>query len=568
MLEYFPREKRGGEVIKPTQNQLKALDRLSACEKKFVIFSAPTGTGKSLFGKAYGNSARQPSKNYIELVNTGKINKVDDISRRFIHEKEVYKEPAHGCFVLTPTILLQDQLHQDFNTEIFKGKSNYFCNLKSKKPVRFTNAPCLFSSKQKKACLKNKCCDYYNNQDAVLLSQFACLNYDKFIYLPDIFKRRQILVLDEAADIENIIIKCYEFTLDRSILQKHGINFKYREKTLIEDLIECYEDINKQIKRIRAYTKNNKPDKNTITKYQELSPLSIGLERLLKMYSNNKNSYVVTIELGNLIFTPLYIDIFCKELFRHAEKVVLMSATFINIKHYAKTLGLTEEDYDVVSISSDFDPNKSPIFIPDSGVYLKSEYFNDKTRDPLMIKALVREISFILSEHPNDKGIIHTCSGQITKVLREETLKKSSPLYKFKDRLIIRIKGEFSNSDLVKINKSSSDPVVLVSPSLTTGFDFKGDLGKFQIIAKCPWIGQNARAKLIMKQDKDWYNLLMLKNMVQACGRTTRSTEDSSDTYIIDKCFVKVLKKYMSVLDESFTKRLSLGNKLIREYKL
>jgi len=286
------------------------------------------------------------------------------------------------------------------------------------------------------------------------------------------------------------------------------------------------------------------------------------------MYSNNKNSYVVTIELGNLIFTPLYIDIFCKELFRHAEKVVLMSATFINIKHYAKTLGLTEEDYDVVSISSDFDPNKSPIFIPDSGVYLKSEYFNDKTRDPLMIKALVREISFILSEHPNDKGIIHTCSGQITKVLREETLKKSSPLYKFKDRLIIRIKGEFSNSDLVKINKSSSDPVVLVSPSLTTGFDFKGDLGKFQIIAKCPWIGQNARAKLIMKQDKDWYNLLMLKNMVQACGRTTRSTEDSSDTYIIDKCFVKVLKKYMSVLDESFTKRLSLGNKLIREYKL
>jgi len=566
MLEYFPRNKKNGELIVPKTNQLKALDLLSSSNKKFVIFSAPTGVGKSLFGKTYGNYSRSPSNNYLDLVDSGKINKIDDITKKFIHEDEVYREPSHGCFVLTPTIALQNQLDKDFDTVVLKGKSHYSCNIESNK---FANdAPCIFSGRQKKICLRDKWCDYYNTLDDALISKFSCLSYDKYLSLPDVFKRRQILVLDEAADIENIIVKSYTFVLDTDILKKEKINFIYNPKTLVEDLSECYESANNKVKKYKAFIKSNKKAaKKTIDSYNALYAVSIGIERLLKIYEHNKNSYHIKKVDSDITFTPLNIDIFCQEIFRHAEKVILMSATFIDIKRYAKRLGLKQSDYDVVSISNGFDPKKSLIYA--TGWSINKNTFNVNFKDfksKQIRDKIVTELDLLLTHHKDEKGVIHTQNHDITKFIRNQSINPNSILYKHKNRLLIRARGEFKNTDLIELHTRSDQPTVLVSPSMKTGIDLKDDLGRFQIIIKCPYMSLiDDRVKIMSSKDPDWYELEMLKEIIQACGRTTRSAEDSSSTYILDSNFVRAYENHIRKIDKSFKDRVRIHKKLQRK---
>ena len=58
---------------------------------------------------------------------------------------------------------------------------------------------------------------------------------------------------------------------------------------------------------------------------------------------------------------PLKIDVLSKYIFNSGEKILLMSATIIDHKHFAKNLGI--EQYKYIEVDSTFDSNKSPIYI-------------------------------------------------------------------------------------------------------------------------------------------------------------------------------------------------------------
>ena len=76
---------------------------------------------------------------------------------------------------------------------------------------------------------------------------------------------------------------------------------------------------------------------------------------------------------------------------------------------------------------------------------------------------------------------------------------------------------------------------IVLSPSVETGYDFKGDLARWKIIAKVPYgyIG-DPFVKLNMTRDPSWYARQAILRLVQASGRVTRGINDSGDTYIID----------------------------------
>ena len=50
-----------------------------------------------------------------------------------------------------------------------------------------------------------------------------------------------------------------------------------------------------------------------------------------------------------------------KYIFNYGDKVLLMSATIIDHKHFAKTLGIT--DYKYIEVDSTFEAEKAPIYI-------------------------------------------------------------------------------------------------------------------------------------------------------------------------------------------------------------
>jgi Rad3-related DNA helicase len=239
-----------------------------------------------------------------------------------------------------------------------------------------------------------------------------------------------------------------------------------------------------------------------------------------------------------LRFIPLKTAILANEIFKHAKTVVIMSATIIDPKNFCKNLGI--KDYEYIETGSVFDSEKSPIYIMTKQ---KINFSNLKT----MLPILAKQVSDLLEAHPHEKGIIHTHTQYIADYIRENVRSI---------RLLCRETG-IKNEDILKAHEESSDPTVLVSPSMSYGVDLKGDLAKFQIIMKAPWLPtKEVRINKMMNVDKQWYANKMLCTLVQSCGRGVRSNDDECVTYILDGGTYDCIVNNKSRLPKFFLDRL------------
>ena len=541
MIEHFPSN------YTPTKKQVSLFDVIKDrfySDKKFLIIQAPTGTGKSFISKTIANISRNSSKKYNNLVESGDIYKTN-LHGNYINADKVYREQSHGCFSLTITKTLQDQYCTLFpDTVVLKGKSNYECAIDNNFDV--DNAPCVYLATQKKKCLEDKCCFYYNTLDNALKSKFSCLSYSKFLSLEDHLKRRQYLVLDEASELENELVKQFTFILPHKELRKKGINFDYttNRNKLYESLFECYSELRDYLLDVRKHInkkKNNFTNKSKLVgEYKKYYRVYKGLKNLIRTYRESK--YIVEKDGLEISFTPLKVDLLSKHIFDHAEKIVLLSATIVGVKSFVKSLGIDSNNYDYINVDSTFDPKLSPILV------YKDTPLNIRNLTK-SLPILVDRIEGILDQHPNEKGIIHTQTKSITEYIQNFIGTK------YTNRLLFRETG-VKNEQILNQHLTSSRPTVLVSPSMGYGVDLKDDLGRFQVIIKLPYLPFNdKRAESIRKTDEKWYTLQMLSSLIQACGRTTRGESDYSKTYIMDSNFVRVFELFYDDIPSYFRKR-------------
>ena len=237
---------------------------------------------------------------------------------------------------------------------------------------------------------------------------------------------------------------------------------------------------------------------------------------------------------------PKKIDGLAQHLFKYADKVLLMSATFVDYKRYMRNIGVQEQDYKYIDLPSSFDPKSSPIIF---GTFQLSK----KNIDSYFPK-VVRCVREILEHHKDEKGLIHTQSNALTLKLKDQ-LKN--------DRVLYRVKGDKDNIDILTEHSNRSDPTVLASPSLNFGVDLKDNAARFCIIIKCPWpdLG-DVRIREMSKKDYKWYTNKMFTTFIQQCGRCTRSENDYSTTYIIDAGGIrKLIPEYLNLLPKYFIER-------------
>jgi Rad3-related DNA helicase len=237
---------------------------------------------------------------------------------------------------------------------------------------------------------------------------------------------------------------------------------------------------------------------------------------------------------------PKKIDVLAQHLFKYADKVLFMSATFVDYRRVMRTLGVAEQDFKYIDLPSSFDPTLSPIIF---GIFQLSKKNIDR-----YFPKIVKCVEEILEEHKDVKGLIHTQSNALTLKLKNE-LKN--------DRVLYRIKGDKDNIDILTEHSNSSKPTVLASPSLNFGVDLKGDASRFCIIIKCPWpdLG-DVRVKEMSKNDFKWYTNKMFTTFIQQCGRCTRDENDYSNTYVIDAGSIrKLLPEYRTLLPDYFLDR-------------
>ena len=542
LLDFFP------ENSKPRKQQEEALSKIEKCfntGKKYVIGCMPTGSGKSHIGMTVGNSSSYMPQNLVGLVNSYAIYKKNK-NGDFLHESDFLNADYYGSYILTITKSLQDQykgLFPDIPT--IKGKNNYRCEVDYNFSAE--NAPCLFSQKIKQQCFDSDRCPYYKARNESLSSHCPILNYRVFFNLPSFLRKREIYICDEANGLEDELVSKCTLTLNYSSLYSENIKFKKLltddEKTSLFWLQDIYVQIEDEVTKLKKQLSDmtsGTTDHLYFKSMQKLSKLNRIHSSLSDTIDNwEKCSYLVEKrDSEGIVFCPYDIKPIAKEMFDSADKVLMMSATISNHKEYAKSLGI--DDYEYFEMASSFDPKKSPIFC--SRKYKLSYKNMDQFLPPVLDAAVA-----LCEKHKTEKGVIHTHTNQIAEKLKNKTKDNSRFLYK--DVIT-------NNEKLLDDHKNTKEPTVLVSPSLDTGVSLDGDLGRFQIIMKSPYLPLGSkRIKTMFQKNPTHYTMKMLDKLIQMCGRCTRSKDDYSVTYILDGIIADVIMREKNHLPKHFLDR-------------
>jgi Rad3-related DNA helicase len=144
------------------------------------------------------------------------------------------------------------------------------------------------------------------------------------------------------------------------------------------------------------------------------------------------------------------------------------------------------------------------------------------------------KVKEICDMHPHQSGIIHAGNFGIAEFLVDELQGEGTVPH-----LILHHnpKSEVSRDVVIAnyLELASTQPVLLISPSITEGLDLKNDLGRFCIFVKVPYpnLG-DAWVKRRFELSKEWYNRQALINIIQGSGRIVRSNTDWGNTFILD----------------------------------
>ena len=542
LIDFFPKG------ITPRPQQTKALDKIEEIwrDKKIAIGCLPTGIGKSHIAKAVGDSTQtiDPTlKGYIEDYSIYKTNKDGEctVADEFLNAE------YFGSFILTITKSLQDQYQNLFtDTPAIKGKNSYQCDIDDNCSVDF--APCDLSPKQKQRCFGDNCCPYYRSRNTGLIAKSPVLNYSMFLNLPPFLQRRQILILDEAAEFEDALVSQYSVNLNYKTLRFSGILVKplRDESKCLEWLTEIYKDMVTEYDTALADAQMasnsggfGSVSSMVIGKIKRLKDLISKIDLVL-MFWKSCEFMVESMTSEEVTFAPYNIAPLARSIFNSADKVLMMSATLSDVEEYTKALGLKSEEYGYFEIGSSFDPKKSPI------ICSKKYSLSYKTMD-LVLPKLVEAAIEICEQHGDINGIIHAHSFKITQEFKKQI--GDNPRYLFREE-------GTTNESLMSMHVDIKHPTVLISPSMTRGISLDGDMGRFQILVKAPYLPLGSkRISRMFKENSKKYLMKMLDTTIQMCGRCTRSIDDHSITYIIDGTLVSAILRNSKNLPRHFISR-------------
>ncbi len=503
-------------------NQLELISEiLEAFETgyKYVILEAGTGTGKSVIAATLAQIL----------------------------------QPA---YILTMTKQLQRQYADEFGYNQVKGRNNFLCldsgsivscdqgtcqstrsfdeftcpfgiqieNNKQKDVKKdsdgFYNVPFTFKSGQK--------CPYWNQKANAIKSPVSLLNYD-YAYLElnyiKHFQKRDLMVMDEAHNLENKIMGKLELNIYNNQLQNdinQSIPREMRTYTDLKDWVAFLEAI---------YDSYNEININTLTK-QKADRIEHTRRKIKEITGNIKRhpeNWVVDPTDDHVSFKPLKIDKYAySNFFQYADKILFMSATILNKEMFCKWLGLNPDDVYYIHSESPFKKEYRPIHMRLAGPMSKRALWHTAPRT-------IPILNDILKKHENDKGLIHTNSYQCQRYITDH----------IKDQRILAHTPK-NREEILRMFESSNKPLVLVSPSMSEGVDLPYEKCQFQVIYKVPYpyLGDK-QINQRKKKDPEWYAYKTVMTLMQAYGRGMRAENDNCDTYILDKNIQNILRSKM-----------------------
>ncbi len=498
--------------------QLDAVNRILDSTKRFVVVCAPTGIGKSLLAMAAGAMSGQRT------------------------------------VILTSTLGLASQYAAQFSSvsSDVRGMANYRCaaapSLGLNPSTTVADAPCLMGYR---CPMRSFGCDYFDayrtaRQSPLITTTYQCWMYDALkdpreaihapLLLDDPGNPVDMLICDEAGEsideIQRFITisitrrECLHLRLD---WPEHTTLPAWRDwaDTLVSDIRVRVAAAEQKVKNGNgngngsngsgSWTKELKSLRELARKLDRLSTITISDQWIMSPRIDPDTHAIDAVE-----FIPLSPSRFAESaLWRGVSKVVLLSAT-IRPKT-AAMLGIPTTSMDFIEYPSTFPASRRPIIVVPT-VMLNHR---NEQNDALMTRWLHR-IDSIIAGRLDRKGIIHTTSYSRARFLFDNSEHHS----------LMLIHSSSNRASVIDEFIHSPSPRILVSPSLTSGYDFAADLARYAIIAKLPFqtvTDPVVRARQAL--DPDYGTYLTAQDIIQSSGRIVRSETDAGETFICDDSF-------------------------------
>ena len=488
-------------------NQEDAVISAACSDRRFTILSMPPGLGKS------------PTYMAVHRIVGGRT------------------------LVLTQTRGLQRQLEEDFASmglRDIKGQNNYPCLYlevsTSKKSPTCDDGPCHAGVECE---LKGGGCFYYDAVRRAAKSNLVVSNYQYWMTIqrfadPTTIGAFDTLVLDEAHDAADILADFVRIHLDRKQI-KRLLKVDVPRRASLEEWVE-WADETLPIAAAHLESAKNAASMthHWMTSVRDLLNINRSLHDLKHAggwrrtdapappawVPGTATDWIVEESDKDVTFQPIWASSYAEDyLFRNIPRIIMVSATVT--QKDATYLGIDDRDILFKSYPSPFDKANRPIFyFPTTGV--------GRNMTSGQERVWMNRIDFLIEQeavNKGHKGIVHTVS-----YARADYIKRHS---KWRD--IILTHDTRSARETIANFRWEEAPCVLVSPSVSTGWDFPDDLCRFQIIAKLPFIDNRpAVIQARHKSDKHYLDYVTAVTLMQMVGRGVRSERDWARTYIID----------------------------------
>lgn len=425
--------------------------------------------------------------------------------------------------VLTATKSLQDQLTREFSQIGMidvKGQSNYTCNasLDSTSELRMffrrghaytaRTAPC---RRGVRCPLKEGGCGYYDRIRQAARADLFVTNYDFWMHNRHQLGKVDLLVMDEAHQAPDELADHLSFRLTPD--HRRLLHATFPGGDGVGEWLEWAAWAVDRVDGLRDGEGHG----------GDLGDLGLTLRRMGDALG--RGEWVIehhgTGGATEVTFDCIDPESFGREvIWGGINRVLLVSAT-VNVMT-AKALGMDAAKVKVWEAKSSFPKARRPVYVVQGAPRLNFRSLEGEKR---MWVALADRI---IGARADRKGIAHTTSFDRAKYLFQHSRQQG----------LMRMNESRNTAHTVAQFKQTRGGGLLVSPSMTTGWDFPLSECEYQLIGKIPFPDLRSKAaKARNQRNKEWAGYTAAQVIVQASGRGMRSADDQCETFIIDGNF-------------------------------
>jgi len=431
---------------------------------------------------------------------------------------------------LTGTKALQDQIAGDF------GGVEGFCDIRG-----MANYPCNDIGAQhfpKRNCKTGKClqrrycefqeigCDYFDAVRATKVGAMVSTNYSYYLHMQHYGRgmgRFDWLILDEAHELENQVLNFLDVRITwsaiRAVVDVTGIKEPRDHKTVAPWRAWAWATMEKLAEYI-AITRQSQGATDTS------DPVASALFEIAKI-ARAGNDWFIHGDVKELQFAPINLHgLVDRTLSGGMKRVIMSSATMT--RDMAAMFGVGDNAVFIEAEHPCPRNNRRLGAMPAPFMTFRT-WEKNKAR-------WARVHDGIMERHVGEKGIIHTGSYK-----RMEALLSMS---KYADSRLMPTSRGCNVGKVIREFKRAPAGTVLISPVVTTGYDFPGDECRFQIISKIPYPSTQSRVeKRRMTLHPRRGDRIAAQIITQTYGRAIRSADDYCKTYFADGMAVPFIKK-------------------------